>query len=205
MRCTKDNETKIEQEQRFLFGERYVGSSISKILSPKFAQNKINIFMEKPKNMLIYFGNTGVGKTYFCAAMTEWAQKTFGTNWRYFKENELLANLNQSMNGMQGGYQQVLKYMIDVELLIYDDAGSTKFTDWREDIFFEILDTRYNSMKPTIITTDLSEKMLMEKYNGQIHSRLFSKENIVIENMDGIDLRLKHLSDLENKVENYQK
>lgn len=155
--------------------------------------------------MLIYCGNTGVGKTYLCAAMTEWAQKTFGPNWRYFKEGQLLTKLRDSMSTMQGDYQQVLKYMIDADLLIYDDVGSTKYTDWREEVFFELVDTRYNSMKPTIITSNLSEKQFLERYHGRVHSRLFSKENIVIENMEGMDLRLQILSDLENKVENYQK
>lgn len=104
------------------------------------------------------------------------------------------------MDSMKGDYLDMLKYMIDGEFLIIDDVGSsTKITEWREEILFAIIDERYNSMKPTIVTSNFTQKEFLEKYHPRIHSRLFSKENTVIEVLDGIDFRLQEISSLNHR------
>lgn len=162
--------------------------------------------MKKPTNFLVYCGSPGIGKTHLCAAMMDWIIKNYGSNWRYWKENDLLKSLRESMERMQGDYLDILKYMIDSDFLIIDDVGSsTKKSEWREEILFEILDSRYNSMKPTIVTSNFTQKDFLNNYHPRVHSRLFSKENTIIEILDGVDFRLQELAKIENKIENFKK
>lgn len=107
------------------------------------------------------------------------------------------------MDSLNGDYLEVLKYLIDDDFLIIDDVGSsTKHTEWREEILFAILDSRYNSMKPTVITSNFSQQQFIDKYHRRIHSRLFSTENTIIEIENGVDYRLLQKSKIENKVQN---
>lgn len=159
--------------------------------------------MANPKHFLVYCGSPGIGKTFLCSALTEWAFNKFGNDWRYWKENDLLKRLRDSMDSIKGDYLDVLKYMIDAEFLIIDDVGSsTKETPWREEVLFFILDFRYNNLKPTIITSNFSQQEFLEKYQKRVHSRLFSNDNIIIEIPNGVDFRLQTLSDPKIQKEN---
>lgn len=160
--------------------------------------------MQKPCNFLVYCGSPGIGKTYLCASLVEWAMKTFNSDWRYWTENNLLKYLRDSMESSKGDYLDALKYMIDAEFLILDDVGSgVKVNEWREEIFFNVVDYRYNTMKPTLITSNFSEKEFLQKYHARVHSRLFSKDNIIIEILDGLDHRLAVMSEPGYKNENF--
>jgi DNA replication protein DnaC len=131
--------------------------------------------------------------------------KTFGNDFRYWKENNLLKGLRDSMENVQGDYLDVLKYMIDSEFLILDDVGSSvKLTEWREEILFETIDYRYNHLKPTMITSNFCSEDFKKIYHNRIYSRLFSIENTIIEIPHGVDFRLQNLSKLSNKIEKLQ-
>jgi DNA replication protein DnaC len=166
---------------------------------------KIVNFLNKPTNFMVYCGGPGIGKTHLCAALVPWALEKFRYNWRYWTENDLFKRLRQDMDRYQGDYMDNLKHLIDDDFLIIDDVGSSvKSTEWREEILFALLDKRYNSMQPTMITSNFLQKEFLEKYHSRIHSRLFSNDNIIIEIADGVDFRLQELSKLENKIENHK-
>ncbi len=160
--------------------------------------------MQKPSNFLVYCGSPGIGKTYLCASLVEWAIKNFNSDWRYWNENNLLKRLRHEIESVKGDYLDSLNCLIDAEFLILDDVGSSvKVNEWREEIFFNIIDYRYNTMKPTLITSNFSEKEFLEKYHSRVHSRLFSKDNIIIEILDGLDHRLAVMSEPGYKTEGY--
>jgi DNA replication protein DnaC len=199
---TYPTEAQIHEKQQLLLGRRFVAKSLSELRTPEWAQVKISNFMKKPTNFLVYCGNPGLGKTHLISGMFEWIMKNYGQNWRYWKEDRLLENLRSSMDSMKGDYLQHLKYMIDAEFLILDDVGSSKKkTDWREEVLFDLIDTRYNSMQPTIITSNFSEQEFKEFYHPRIHSRLFSKENTIIEILDGIDFRLVEIEETTKEMQ----
>lgn len=155
-----------------------MGASLSQV--PPAILNKLIPFCKSPKNFLLFCGSPGIGKTHFCAALSEWALRNFMTV-RYWKEAELLKKLRNSMDAYKGDYLEHLKEMVNHDFLIYDDIGSTGSTEWREEVLFEILDTRYNSMLPTVFTSNLSKNEFKNMYHPRIYDRLFARENIIIE------------------------
>ena len=146
--------------------------------------------MKNPKNFLVYCGNPGIGKTYLCAALFEWAMKKF-KSFRYWNESELLKRVRSSMDNYQGDYLESLKLFLDDDLVMIDDIGSTGLTEWRKEIIFDAIDERYNSLKPTIITSNFSMKEFKELFHPRIYSRLADKDNTIIEILEGKDMRLE--------------
>lgn len=150
--------------------------------------------MQNPVNFLVYTGSPGCGKTYFCAALTEWSGRTFNTR-RYHREESLLRKLRQGISDGSGDYLIALEYMIDDDFVILDDVASginpdkTTYRDleFRREVFFSFLDYRYNTQKPTVITSNLTRQQFKDVYSERIASRLYANENIIIE-MFGNDL-----------------
>lgn len=147
-------------------------------------------FMKEPKNFLVFLGAPGIGKTYFCAALTEWAMSNF-TSFRHFNENKFFEKVREGMDVYQGDYATILRHIIDHDLFIYDDLGSVGVNEWRKEITFTMLDERYNSGKPTIITSNLTKNQFETMYHERFTSRLFASENVIIEAYNLQDLRKK--------------
>jgi len=144
--------------------------------------------MKKPQNFLVYCGNAGIGKTYLCSALMEWIVPNFNS-FRYWNESELLKRVRSGMEDFKGDYLETLKLLIDDDIVIIDDIGSTGLNEWRKEIIFDAIDERYNTMKPTIITSNFSRKEFESLFHERLSSRLFAAENIIIEIHDGNDLR----------------
>lgn len=76
------------------------------------------------------------------------------------------------------------------DLLVIDDLGTERQTNFTENLLFELIDTRFRRDLPTIITTNLSPEKQREYYGDRIFSRIYSRCNAVI-NTPGEDIRLK--------------
>lgn len=149
---------------------------------------KFERWMKKRKNFLIYCGNPGIGKTYFCAAMIEWILDKFNS-FRYWNESELFKRVRSSMDKFQGDYLETLKHLVDDEIVMLDDIGSTGLNEWRKEIIFDAIDERYNSELPTIVTSNYSRKEFEDLFHPRLSSRLFADESVLIEILEGQDLR----------------
>lgn len=192
-------EKAIEDFQVRNFDRRYIGASISKLEVPMWATQKIASFMEKPKNFLVFLSKPGIGKTYMCAGLIEWALPKFHSV-RYHREYNLLTRLRQGISEGEGDYLKALEFLADDDLVFLDDVGSGinpsrdkhRELEWRKEVFFSFLDQRYNSMKPTIITSNFSMKDFENIYSERVSSRLFAEENTVIQIFDDsiVDKRL---------------
>lgn len=179
----------VADKQEIIFGKRYRGASLANVQFTGDAQAaRVLDWIKGRKNFLLYLGNAGIGKTYFCSAI--YAHVCFRyASFRYWNESELLKRVRSSMDDCKGDYLDALKFLIDDELVILDDIGSTGLNEWRKEIIFDAIDERYNSMKPTVITSNFSIKEFKEFFHERVPSRLFAKENCIIEILDGVDLR----------------
>jgi len=67
----------------------------------------------------------------------------------------------------------------DVDLLIIDDIGTEFITQYTSAIFFDIISSRLNANKSTLITTNLTLENLDEIYSTRVTSRLIGDYTVL--------------------------
>lgn len=144
--------------------------------------------MRKGRDFLIYQGVAGCGKTHFCHSIENDARRFHNfESIRHWKEYTFFERIRNSIErGVDYNFET--HYLADDDLVIYDDMGSIATREWRNEVLFSLVDFRYNSRKSTVITTNLTHSEIREKLGFRIYSRLFSKENTIL-NYGEIDLR----------------
>lgn len=161
------------------------------LASEKIPKNIIIPLMQWAKNPMcffVYLGVPGVGKTYLCHAIQNWFDKiTFKRHWG---ERQFFSTLRTFIERGGGDYIAETQRLSDADLLTFDDLGSSgEPTDWRKEVLFEVIDYRYESSKPTVITSNLTREQILEAYGAAFSSRVFAKKNIIVEFFDGQDMR----------------
>mgnify|MGYP001340652749 CR=1 FL=1 len=186
-RFKKNRQDMADQLVREKCGLRYVGANLRSLEMPQEDAIKVSEWVKSRKNMLVYLGSPGSGKTYLCAALIKHCWPKFESV-RFWRELDLMARLGISMNkGMSARAE--IPFLIDDEFLIYDDLGSAGEDKDGQDgfksgVIFDIIDIRSASMKPTVITTNLTIEEIHRRYHPRVPSRLFAQENCFIEIRD---------------------
>lgn len=113
---------------------------------------------------IIINGSYGAGKTHLAVAIAhevirQGYQPIFGT------APNLLDKVRTSYDGgdSKETEQQIINSYINCDLLIIDDLGKEKPTEWTLQKLYQILDTRYEKNKPVIITTNYSMEKLKNR------------------------------------------
>jgi DNA replication protein DnaC len=115
---------------------------------------------------LLFWGPTGTGKTHLAAAiLTELAanQRVRGRFWHFAALLDEIAR-SYDKTSMTSESER-LAAVLEADLLVLDDLGSRKMTDWASDTLFTIVNGRYMARRPTVITTsyeDVSREVAME-------------------------------------------
>lgn len=158
-------------------------------------------WIKRKKDILLFMGSPGVGKTYFCSALIPWIWDKC-TTIRAWSEQDFLSKLRQ---GMTDGYDfhREIEYRSDDEFMIYDDMGSATPSDWKKDVLFTLIDIRYSSRLPTVITTNLTEDEIKNILGYRTHSRLFDKRNLII-NLHGCKDKRQDESRIQIDLEDHQ-
>lgn len=100
---------------------------------------------------LFLYGNVGTGKTYATSCIVNALN--------YFGKSVLVISLNLYLNKVTKNFGELentmLKNIEHADLLVIDDFGAEYITEFTKDKVFALIDARYRSKKPMIITTNL--------------------------------------------------
>lgn len=149
------------------------------------------------KKGVILVGNNGVGKTHLaCSIANRFIEK--GIPVIYGTLINLLAELRNSYEIDNNiSEMEIIKLYENVDLLIIDDLGKEKPSEWGLEKLFTIINSRYENNLPVIITTNYNQNSLAERLslNGEIEtaksiiSRLY--EMCYLVKINDIDHRIK--------------
>ncbi|MDX2269118.1 MAG: ATP-binding protein [Bryobacter sp.] len=104
---------------------------------------------------LLFIGNTGVGKTHLATAALR-ALIERGFEGIFYDYQNLLDRIRSGYDKTSGATdREAYRRALEIEILLLDDLGAHRVTDWVEDTVTSILTHRCNSLKPTIVTTNL--------------------------------------------------
>ena len=154
--------------------------------------------LEQGKGLFLT-GSVGSGKTHLIAAMVDWiARMTTRRKYRawiiFITSVDLLALIKYTFdrkNKDDDNTEELMSKLEDCDLLIIDDLGTEKTTDWASELFYKIIDSRYSNLKSTIITTNLTDQELKEKLSERLISRIYEMCKGI--KLTGKDYRLEKL------------
>ncbi len=141
----------------------------------------------KVKN-LFFYGPTGQGKTYLCNCIANsLINKGYLVIYQTaFKLIEIIENARFNKNTFSNKDENY-QMLFNADLLILDDLGTEFINTFTNVEIFNIINTRLNQNKKTIISTNLSPVQIKEKYSDRISSRLFGNYEML--SFYGSDLR----------------
>jgi DNA replication protein DnaC len=145
---------------------------------------------------LLLMGPVGVGKTHLAVAILHGLIDK-GVPCLFYEFGSLLKQIQDSYNAVSNTSElRVLAPVYQAEVLVLDELGASKPTDWVRDTMMQIIGKRYNDKKLTIFTTNYSderrgaaEETLEDRIGVRLRSRLFEMCKTVV--MEGDDYRKK--------------
>lgn len=121
-------------------------------------------------------GPRGVGKTHLVCAMlidNGLLNPEHTTNVKFVFCTDLLREIKATFDPTANQTEeQVFQKYIDASVLVLDDLGAEKTTDWVLQTLYGIINHRYSHLLPTIITSNLSLGQLAQKLDERIVSRI---------------------------------
>ena len=141
------------------------------------------------RRSMVLRGNTGCGKTHLAIAV---AKNTATRDQRcrggayvpgaiFTTAPELLLKIRSSFRDDSiESEEYVIDYHTACELLVLDDLGAEKTSEFAITTLYLILDRRIREDKQTVITTNLTPEEIEQTFGSRIASRLSAMENIKI-------------------------
>lgn len=195
------------------FESSYAGANRSLARAHAAARRFVDAYpLETDGTGLLLTGSIGVGKTHLAVGILQALITERGATGLFYDYRELLKQVQNSYNPRVAATElEILAPVFDAEVLVLDEIGASKPTDWVWDTVAHILNTRYNDRRTTIITTNyanlpplgmaagddnarqaraaMREETLGDRIGERMRSRL--QEMCVVVEMQGEDFRQK--------------
>ena len=130
---------------------------------------------ESRGNLFLY-GPVGNGKTHLGSAIANMALEA-GKSVAYYRAEELLGALRDEMYGR--GADQVSyepkKKITRADLLILDDLGGERLTDFAEEQLIGVIDQRLNLRKPWMLISHLKREEFIDRYDPRLVDRVLGE------------------------------
>ncbi len=144
---------------------------------------------------LLFIGPPGIGKTHIAVAVLRHVVSEKRVRGLYYDTRSLLNTIRGTYDPVtRTSAVDVLRPVLKSELLVLDDLGAERVTDWVDETMNFIVNTRYNDRRPTIFTSNYEDDPDLEAFDSllvrvgvRMHSRL--REMCEFLEYDGLDYR----------------
>ncbi len=106
---------------------------------------------------LVLMGSPGTGKTYLMAGLAYQCTITHGISCMFQGFSELLSDIKDGFSSQKSEIEIITPHLA-AELLIIDDLGKGRNTEWELSVLDTLISKRYNSNKPIMVTSNYTEK-----------------------------------------------
>lgn len=161
--------------------------NISKIV--RASQMFIKNFDDPEEKNLLFYGSTGLGKTFMLSCIAK-ELLDLGYTVIYQTAHNILGVIEEYRFNKTDDIEDAKRkydYLFSADLLIIDDLGTETANTFTNSEIFNILNTRDLNNKKILISTNLTPSELVETYTDRIYSRIL--EGFYIYKFIGSDLR----------------
>src|SRR5215467_4809672 len=145
------------------------GTSEPMWIAKREAQIVLDDFLIIEGRGLLLVGPVGVGKTHLAVAILRELIERYQVPGLFYQFGALLRRIQDSYNPVsQTSELAVLQPVFDANVLVLDELGASKPTDWVRDTMMQIINTRYNDKRLTIFTTNYTDKRSNEKDTSEL-------------------------------------
>ena len=170
------------------------GTSQSHMRASLIARKFIEEWKTRDRGLL-FVGPVGVGKTHLSVAILKTLIEDWGVRGLFCDFSDLLERIQATFSRTNpDSADDVLAPYRDAELLVLDELGARRPTDWVRDVLYGLINTRYNRQRLTIVTSNYSdtpsrtgEETLEMRIGAMVRSRLYEMCDLVV--LDGLDYR----------------
>lgn len=157
----------------------------------EFLKKYAEDFDDNTSSGVLMVGGTGLGKTHLSSAVAKTVIER-GYDVFYSSAVDLFSEFEYQRfkSGNNDESERIERYF-DCDLLIIDDLGTEFSNQFSVSTLYNLINSRINRKKPTIINTNLSKKDILQKYTDRITSRIFGECKIL--SFVGDDVRKQKL------------
>ncbi|MDR1194533.1 MAG: ATP-binding protein [Peptococcaceae bacterium] len=173
-RLTESGLTPLQQKQTFgNFSLSWYDhpAEVEKLVG-RLRQFADSLIRGEPCGNIFLFGPVGNGKTHLCSAVANQALAG-GRLVAYWQVEELVETLREEMygKGERPPGRSLPERLLRADLLILEDLGAERLTDFAEEQLVQLIDQRIGWQKPWLITSHL----IGEKFSGRYDARLVDR------------------------------
>lgn len=128
---------------------------------------------------LFLYGSPGSGKTHLACAITNKIITENLGSVKFIQTIDLLLEIKRAFNSQEITELDIIEKYTSATYLVLDDIGVEKRSDWTFTVFYKIINDRYISNLPTIITSNCSLDDLDKHFDERIVSRIIQMCEVI--------------------------
>lgn len=139
--------------------DTYAPRNRSQMEALELARHWVGTYSEgrRARGGVLFWGSVGTGKTHLVLAMFRALTLEHGVACRFVDYGNLLMDLRRSFRAEAGSSEAALMLpLVHAEVLIVDELGKGRDTDWELTVLDDLISRRYNAGRVTLFTTNLS-------------------------------------------------
>lgn len=159
----------------------------------KFGEAKLKEITDPEYRAIVkkQHNNFGLGKTHLQVAIAKELIKR-GHSTLVIADVIFMEQLSAARAKKDDGeeFEKLVSSAISADMLVWDDMGKAKSTEFRSSMYFRIIDERYRARKPILFSTNEDIETLTERIGDAAASRLFGMAKGRLYPVEGQDYRL---------------
>ncbi len=139
---------------------------------------------------LLFYGPHGVGKTHLAVGILKEVIRSKGARGYFFETRELLRLVRDTYNrSVEETEMDVLNPVLRADLLVLDDLGAERTSEWVQETLGLVVNTRYNARRATIFTSNLIDSPDNTDPQGLIYQLGARTRSRLVEMCDWVEIQ----------------